>query len=121
MALQGDRQEVVQYLTQLLEQLEGARGGVDVEARQKLELLKAQLQVMESIQQGTGPGPGPPLVTEVAVAKELDSLDTRLTKLEHRLEDLDENARLVVQQSVAGWVGAEAQPDMNSSSQPGKT
>ena len=45
---------------------------MDVEARQKLDLLKAQLQVMESIQQGTGPAPGPPLETEVAVAKELD-------------------------------------------------
>ena len=53
-------------------QLEGAHGGVDVEARQKLELLKAQLQVMESVQQGTGPAPGPQLETEVAVAKELD-------------------------------------------------
>lgn len=49
---------------------------------------------------------GPPLMALAACCCLPHSLEGRLASLERRLEQLDDGAKEVVQQSVAGWVGA---------------
>ena len=67
-------------------QLEGAQGGPDVEARQKLELLKAQLALMESAEVGAEEAAPPAaLLSEVAVAQELDRYGALLPSAKHVL------------------------------------
>lgn len=62
-----------------LAQLEGAQGAPDPEARQKLELLKAQMAQMEGVQRAAaedGAAVGVELQSEVAVAHHLDRWGT---------------------------------------------
>lgn len=114
----------------LLQQLEAAQGGVDSEARSKMDLLRQQLGALDQARQraasaeadappssiGSGAAglqPGAASSTagaiagdDVATLQQMEGLSARLSGLECKLAQLDDDSRAVLLQAGGTWLGA---------------
>lgn len=85
-----------------MNQLENAQGTVDFETREKLKKLEKALGTLMEARSGSE---APSSATEVAVARELDIIDSRLQALERRIESIDPRTHDILKNSEAqSWL-----------------
>ncbi|KAK9823399.1 hypothetical protein WJX72_002489 [[Myrmecia] bisecta] len=100
--------DLLSFMERELAVLEEAQGGVDKEAREKLEQLRQQILALSeaSQRQQVGQGGAAP-VDELEVARKLDSVEAKLQSLEAELSSTDEATQALLTRGTAVWLSQQ--------------
>ncbi|KAK9918148.1 hypothetical protein WJX75_001705 [Coccomyxa subellipsoidea] len=111
--------KMLNYLQQMLKELEDAQGGQDEEARRAMALLQQKIEELASAKEArelsNAPSTSQP-PSDIEIASTLDKLEEQLGDLEGKIAHADEHTQIILGSSTSLWLSDSSKaPDKEKS------